>query len=317
MVKKQAKFISSEVENDLWEKGVLGEQNPDQLRETVLFLLGINLGLRAGDEHYDLRRDSLEKPSQISFKRASNGKCCLVYREDSVTKTNDGGLSSLKKDRKIRWVYPNDENVNHCPVCLVDKYVSLLPPVMPKAKRFNFYMRSLEKPNPAQWYGEQAVGKHTLRKVVGKLLKTAKLDGFFSNHSLRRLGTMRLFRAGVDRKIVKEYTGHVSDAVDKYQVTSDEQNEELSMILGGQKRKIGSEVSVKLPEESNETVSSDRKVTSEQVEQIDKNEIIECKCQKTCISLDKSEDIGKLLNILMSANVKGKAKLKIEIEFME
>ena len=64
---------------------------------------------------------------------------------------------------------------------------------------------------------------NTLHKVVGKMLKSAELDGYFTNHSLHRSGTSRLFQAGIDRKIVKEYTGHVSDAVDKYQITSAEQ----------------------------------------------------------------------------------------------
>ena len=37
-------------------KEFLGEEGPNQLHDTVLFLLGMNLALRAGDEHYDLRR---------------------------------------------------------------------------------------------------------------------------------------------------------------------------------------------------------------------------------------------------------------------
>ena len=49
-VTKQAKFISMEHENKLWEKGVLGEDTPDKLRSTVLFLIGVNVGLRAGDD---------------------------------------------------------------------------------------------------------------------------------------------------------------------------------------------------------------------------------------------------------------------------
>ena len=53
-VKKQANVITFEYENMLWQKGVLGEQTPDQLRSTVLFLIGINCGLRAGDEHQAL-----------------------------------------------------------------------------------------------------------------------------------------------------------------------------------------------------------------------------------------------------------------------
>ena len=54
MVKKQAGMITDNIQNELWEKGILGEENPDQLHSTVLFLLGWNLGLRAGDEHYAL-----------------------------------------------------------------------------------------------------------------------------------------------------------------------------------------------------------------------------------------------------------------------
>ena len=69
----------------------MGKEKPDQLCDTVLFLLGINLGLIAVKEHYALRHDSDSKPSQLSFERDCSGTRCLVYREDSVTKTNDGG----------------------------------------------------------------------------------------------------------------------------------------------------------------------------------------------------------------------------------
>ena len=39
----------------------------------------------------------------------------------------------------------------------------------------------------------------------------------------------------MDRKLVKEITGHRSDAVDAYQVTSDEQRKMCSNIIQGQK----------------------------------------------------------------------------------
>ena len=41
-VKCQSSLITYEYENELWEKGILGEDQPDKLRDTVLFLLGIN-----------------------------------------------------------------------------------------------------------------------------------------------------------------------------------------------------------------------------------------------------------------------------------
>ena len=63
------------------------------------------------------------------------------------------------------------------------------------------------------------------------MVKKAKIEGFFTNHSLRRSGGTRLFRAGVDRKLVKEFTGHCSDAVDAYQVTSFEQRKHMSNVV--------------------------------------------------------------------------------------
>ena len=196
-VKKQAELITYAQENILWKEGHLGEQNPDQLRETVLYLLGVNLALRAGDEHYLLRREVPGKPSQLTFERNTEGVRCLVYREDTCTKTNDGGIKQMRKERKVVWIHPNRENVTRCPVQLVDKYISLCPPYYKKA---NFYLQSLQNINPAQWYGEQVVGINSLKKVVKNLLGKANIDGYFTNHSLRRTGGSHLFQAGIDRK---------------------------------------------------------------------------------------------------------------------
>ena len=46
--------ITAEHEQILWEKNVLGESNPDQLRKTLFFLLGSRLGLRGCKEHHEL-----------------------------------------------------------------------------------------------------------------------------------------------------------------------------------------------------------------------------------------------------------------------
>ena len=227
LVTKQAQVITYEYEEKLWNSGILGEDTPQKLRDTVLFLLGINLALRAGDEHYFLRRDTPDRKSQISFERDSAGIRCLVYREDCVTKTNSGGLNDMNKQRKIVWVYPSD-NVNKCPVRLTDKYISLCPPYFRKA---NFYLQGLHKTNPAVWYGEQVLGINSIRKVVKNMLSSAEIDGYFTNHSLRRSGCTRLFQAGIDRKIVKEISGHRSDAVDKYQITSDIQKQQVSNVI--------------------------------------------------------------------------------------
>ena len=62
---KQAEVITFEFEEKLWHTGVLEEQNPDQLRNTVLFLLGINLALHVGDGHYYLYKEMPTQHSQF------------------------------------------------------------------------------------------------------------------------------------------------------------------------------------------------------------------------------------------------------------
>ena len=69
MIKKQASYIPFEVEDELWKKDILGEETPIKLCSTVLFLIGLNCGLRVGDEHYELRRDEPTKLSQFSFQQ--------------------------------------------------------------------------------------------------------------------------------------------------------------------------------------------------------------------------------------------------------
>ena len=227
---KQAQLITYDMEEILWQKGILGESTPDQLRDTVQFLLGFNFFLRAVCEHYYLRRWSPEQNSQITFERNGKGQRCMVYREDACTKTHDGGLKDMRNDRKEVWVVPL-ENPDRCPVRLTDKYIGLCPPYYGKS---NFYLHGLTRTTPAQWYGEQVVGEGTLGKTVGKIMKAGGFTGYYTGHSCRRTGGTRLFQAGVQRKLVKECTGHKSDAVDKYQITSDAQREEISKIVAKQ-----------------------------------------------------------------------------------
>ena len=127
VVKKQVGLITFEHEESLWQKGILGEDTPDKLHNTVLFLLGINVCLRAVEEHYYLRCDTPTEKGQLSFVLNLHGVKCVIYKEDTVTKTHDGRLKDMRHERKIVWVYPNNMNINRCPVRLIEKYLSLCP----------------------------------------------------------------------------------------------------------------------------------------------------------------------------------------------
>ena len=78
--------ILEEHEQILWEKGILGEDSPDKLRQTVFFLIGVRFGLRGLKEQYELRR---YPDSQINIVKIG-GKDALVYREFQ-SKTRQGG----------------------------------------------------------------------------------------------------------------------------------------------------------------------------------------------------------------------------------
>ena len=187
--------------------------------------------------------------------------------------------------------------------------MSLLPQVGKNGKS-NFYLRSLEKPNPTQWFSVQVVGKHTLSKVVGKLLKDAKLDGFFSNHSLRRISTTRLFQAGVDRKVIKEFTGHVSDVVDKYQITSVNQKEEMSKIIGGAECKEKTAKTENKPEPMLELVVTDSSQS--------RIPIGSCSCStKRKVNVAETSQIGEMINKIVSSCKGSKTTIKLEIEFCD
>ena len=65
----------------------------------LTIVLGINCYLRSVQDHYNMRRWSPDQESQLNFETI-NGKRCLVYREDFISKTHDGGLGDMKNRSK-------------------------------------------------------------------------------------------------------------------------------------------------------------------------------------------------------------------------
>ena len=101
----QAKFISEEQENYLWEHGFLGSTNAESLGDTLAYVFGIQFALRAEQEHRNLRREN----SQLSLQVDEFGNEYLQYYED-ISKTNNGGLAHLRVKRKVVRAYKNLKN---------------------------------------------------------------------------------------------------------------------------------------------------------------------------------------------------------------
>ena len=60
------------------------------------------------------------------------------------------------------------------------------------------------------------MGKNTLGGYIEDMMKRGAVEGNFKNHSIRKSTCTRLFRKGVDTQLIKEQTGHKSEAVMLY-----------------------------------------------------------------------------------------------------
>ncbi len=92
--KESSLAIDLDDENTLWESNILGNSDPDQLRGTLFFLLGINFTLQGGEEHKNLQAPG--------FHRDCAGERYLQFKEDVKGKTHQGGLVNKVKPRTLK-----------------------------------------------------------------------------------------------------------------------------------------------------------------------------------------------------------------------
>ena len=242
---KKAGIISFAMEEILWAKQVLGEDNPQQLLFTVFYLLGLHCALRGGVEQRQLRRPGFD--SQFEIIVDENGIECIRYCEDLLSKTNQGGLNEKRLSGKVVYIYPS-ENVKRDPVRLYKKYIGLLP----KGRSCNkMYLKPRVKLTSECWFCDQACSRNNLSIVVKSIMEKASIPGYFTNHSLRRTAATRLFMAQVEEKIIKEITGHVSDCVRQYQKTPDALKRKASLAIYGKHPNRKVECTVTKPGDAN------------------------------------------------------------------
>ena len=225
-VRKSADVISLTLEEKLFSAGLLGDSNPMQLLNTVIYMIGMHCALRGGIEHNRLRRPGCN--SQIVIEKLESGKERLVYTEDPLQKTNQGGLVSRGKPKRV-VVYPSQHQLR-CPVFLYKKYVKLLPNTTRCSK---LYLRVRKIPQPNCWYGDQPYGFNKIKKTIKELCKEAGFDGHFTNHSLRASCATRMYDNDVPEQVIKEVTGHRSECVRTYKRTSEKLKEVASRAVSG------------------------------------------------------------------------------------
>lgn len=219
---RQAQTLTVEDEEKLWSSGVLGDSNPKQLLDTIIFCNGLYFALRSGQEHRQLRFAQC----QIQLVEKEHERPYLKYTED-ISKNRPGGLKGRKLKLKEVCHYANLENTKRCFVRLFKKYVSLCPP---SAKAF--YVQPLSKPSETCWYSSNPVGHHTITKTMRRICESVGIEGFITNHSLRATAATRLYEAGVSEQLIMEHTGHRSlEGVRSYKRSTTGQKQSVSDIL--------------------------------------------------------------------------------------
>ncbi len=73
---------------------------------------------------------------------------------------------------------------------------------------------------------------NTLQQTIPRLMKSANLTGYYTNHSLRASAPTRMFTSGVDEQAIMSVTGHSStDGVRAYKHMSEQLKELTSTLL--------------------------------------------------------------------------------------
>ena len=157
--------------------------------------------------------------------------CNSVTYDESFSKTYHGGLKDLKYNpRVIQHICCSGKDVNHFP-CIVNCYYNYIEKVKDLAKSNEaFYFKPNNDEAVVEYYN-LVLGINSLNKILPDLCESAGVSRKTS-HCLRVTCATRLFQSEVEEKLIRERTGHRSNALLAYEKESSEQNRKVSKILG-------------------------------------------------------------------------------------
>lgn len=221
VIRKQAEPVSDEQEALLWEKSSFSMNDAVGLQRAVYFYVCKAFGLRAVDEHRNMQI------SQFEFGEDDQGKYVLFVGKNN--KIYGGGISDRRISPKQIKQYETISN----PISIykiVQRYINCLQ--QNGIHNGPFYRRPLKSIHFNQpRYSVTPVGVNKLSKLLSEAAMSAGITANITAHSGKVTCATKLFNMDVDEQLIKQRTGHRSDAVRLYKRTSNGQQKRISEIL--------------------------------------------------------------------------------------
>ena len=244
-----AEAITDEEIATLYEKNLLGISNAEALLNTLWFMNCIQFGLRGCDEHRQMKWGDVQLLTDV------NGKEYLEYSERQ-TKTRTGA-----EPRNIRAVKPKAFSITHGspernPVFVYKVYSEKRPSTMQDSDA-PFYLGINHTKSPSSsnklWFKSSAMGVNKLNSLMKTMAEKAGLDEKrrLTNHSARKTMMQKLNDHNIPPTHIMQLSGHRNlQSVNNYSTISNEQQQNMSMILSSGNNVKSSEISPCLQSES-------------------------------------------------------------------
>ena len=218
----------------------MGTGSSNSSLNTVYFYNGKLFGLRGGEHR------------NITVRNIRVSDDCLRFEENS-SKSFHGGICDLKYVPRAVTHICHERGQTHAR-CLVEVYRLYLgfcdfPCKMDKA----FYFRPKKN---RLGFDNVPVGINTLNQILPNMCSVAGIRKKTA-HCLRVTCATSLFNAGVDEKLIRERTGHRSNALFQYEKANREQMVKVSSILGTESKKCTTTSDVEISHDVNKGEDAD------------------------------------------------------------
>ena len=190
-----AKALTSQDEELLWSKGVLGSHSPQSLIQTMWFLLIQHLSLRGCQKHHDMYVED------FVFSTDNNDTEFMTY-EENPTKT--------RKKRRVVQPKMFATGGQRCPVKLFKTFLEQRPEEMRDSGPF--YLALNERPKTQVWYKRQRMGVNSINSFMKNMASQADIQGKkLTNHSARKTLVKKLKAANQPWSAIISVTGHTNE----------------------------------------------------------------------------------------------------------